>query len=185
MTKLITIYEPVNAVDPPTISLAERPDDLAGLRVGILDNGKPNSDRFLPILGAHLETATGVRIGEVHRKPSIGRLAPPELIDAIANESDLVLTGVGDCAGCCSCTIGDAIALERRGVPVAAICTDEFATAAALAAAALGAPGYRIGILPHPFGSRSLNDLSVQAELATAQVAELLAVQRAKVALSQ
>lgn len=174
MSTSMTILEPTNAVSARAATLAPRPARLGGLRLGILDNGKPNSDRFLALLAERLAQVAGVEPAQRHRKPSIGRLAPAETIDELAAACQLVVTGVGDCAGCCSCTVGDAVALERRGIPVAAVCTSEFVTAASLAAAAAGAPGYRLAVIDHPFGSCTGSQLADRAAQVADRVRRLL-----------
>jgi hypothetical protein len=173
-TNTLTILSPSNDVEPNRADLAPRPASLSGLRVGILDNGKPNSDRLLELLGSNLVAAYGVDVATVLRKPAIGRLAPSSIVDELTAVSDVVVTGVGDCAGCCSCTIADAVVLEGRGIPVAAICTTEFVTAAALAAASAGAPGYDVAVMPHPFGSCTDPQLAERALSLTERIAALL-----------
>ncbi len=95
-------------------------------------------------------------------------------MDELVAEADVVVTGVGDCAGCCSCSIADAVMLEQRGVPVAALCTTEFVTAAALAAASAGAPGYGVAVIPHPLGSCTADELAARADGIAGRVVELL-----------
>lgn len=173
-TNTLTILSPSNDMEPNRAELAPRPASLLGLRLGILDNGKPNSDRLLELLGSNLVGVYGVEAATILRKPAIGRLAPSAIVDQLVAESDVVVTGVGDCAGCCSCTIADAVVLESKGMPVAAICTTEFVTAAALAAASAGAPGYDVAVLPHPFGSCTDSQLVERALSLTERIAALL-----------
>lgn len=173
-TSTLTILSPSNDVEPKRADLARRPASLSGLRVGLLDNGKPNSDRLLQHLGSALVTAQNLEISMVVRKPAIGRLAPSAIVDELVASCDVVVTGVGDCAGCCSCTIADAVVLEGRGIPVAAICTAEFVTAAALAATSAGAPGYEVAVLPHPFGSCTDTELAARADSVVERIAVLL-----------
>ncbi|HVA07022.1 MAG TPA: hypothetical protein VNG12_09815 [Acidimicrobiales bacterium] len=173
-TNTLTILSPSNDMEPNRADLAPRRASLSGLRLGILDNGKPNSDRLLELLGSNLVGAFGVDVATVLRKPAIGRLAPPAIVDELIEASDVVVTGVGDCAGCCSCTIADAVALESKGIPVAAICTTEFVTAAALAAASAGAPGYDVAVMPHPFGSCTDSQLAERASSLSERIAALL-----------
>jgi hypothetical protein len=146
--------------------LAPRLADLAGRTVGFLDNGKPNSDRFLALLGAPDTVAATLP----RRKPSIGRLAPPDLVDELADRCDLVVTGVGDCAGCCSCTVQDGIALERRGVMTYIVCTTEFLTTARIAATTAGIPDYPFVVVDHPLGSLTAEQLTGRAAAARAQM---------------
>jgi len=178
-TNTLTILSPSNDMDPNRADLAPRPASMSGLRVGILDNGKPNSDRLLELLGSNLVAGYGVDITTVVHKPAIGRLAPSSIVDKLMSVSDVVVTGVGDCAGCCSCTIADAVVLEGKGVPVAAICTTEFVTAAALAAASAGAPGYDVAVMPHPFGSCTEPQLAERALSLTERIVALLTVRSA------
>jgi hypothetical protein len=174
MATSMTILVPANDVDPRKAQLAPRPVSLNGLRVAILENGKPNSDKLLKALVTDLEAAAGVKVTTWERKPAIGKLAPAAMIEDLVRTADVVITGVGDCAGCCSCTVADAIVLEQRGIPVAAVCTSEFAIAAALAAASAGAPGYEVAVIPHPLGSCTDAELAARARSIAVRVEGLL-----------
>jgi hypothetical protein len=174
MATPMTILVPASGADPRRAQLAPRPASLNGLRVAVLDNGKPNSDRLLKILLTDLDSAAGVKVTTWERKPAIGKLAPAAMIEDLVRTADVVITGVGDCAGCCSCTVADAIVLEQRGIPVAAVCTSEFATAAALAAASAGAPGYEVAVIPHPLGSCTDAELAARAQSIADRVRGLL-----------
>jgi hypothetical protein len=173
-TDTLTILVPVNEVEPRRAQLARRPASLRGLRLAVLENGKPNSDRLLQALIADLETADGVKVTAFERKPAIGKLAPAPMIDHLVSAADVIITGVGDCAGCCSCSVADAIMLEQRGIPVAAVCTTEFVTAAAVASAAAGAPGYEVAVIPHPLGSCTDAELAARAAAIADRVRDLL-----------
>ncbi|MGI8876893.1 MAG: UGSC family (seleno)protein [Egibacteraceae bacterium] len=129
MDSCLTVLEPVVEPVAGTALTAPRPERLDGLVLGVLDNGKPNSDRFLAVLAARLQEDHDLAGVVVERKPSIGKLAPDALVDALAGRCDLILTGVGDCAGCCSCSTHNSTALERRGIPAAVVCTTEFVAA--------------------------------------------------------
>jgi hypothetical protein len=168
MTQM-TVLDPTGGAIFATADRAPRPEALAGLVVGYLDNGKPNSDRFLELLEARLQTE-GVREVVRARKANIGRLAEPEIIDDLVARCDFVITGVGDCAGCCSCTVQDAIALEKRGIPTFSVVTTELVTTAHIAAKAAGIPEYPLTVIEHPFGSLSPQLLAERAEGAAKQM---------------
>ena len=68
----------------------------------------------------------------------------------------------------------DGIELERRGVPTAVICTDEFIASAKAQAAICGNPDYPFVVVPHPIGSLTPTELRERAQLATPQVVEIL-----------
>ena len=172
MTDILTVLDPTadfaTAVDGP---LVEPPGSLAGLTIGVLDNGKSNSDQFLARLGDRL-AQRGATVTDRIRKPGVGSLAPQEQVDRLVEGSDLVVTGVGDCAGCCSCSVQDAIAIERRGVPAVLICTSEMVTTGRIAATAAGVPEYPFVVVDHPVASCTDEELDGRVDTALAQILE-------------
>lgn len=174
MTGQLVVLDPTADAPRETAGSLPRPASLSGLVVGYLDNGKPNSDRFLRLLSARLREdgvrEDGVRDAVWARKPSIGRVASDEMLDDLAAGCDVVVTGVGDCAGCCSCTVRDAIALERRGVPAYVVCTSEMVTTARIAARAAGVPDLPLTVIDHPLGSLTDDLLAARAEDASDQI---------------
>lgn len=164
---MTVVLDPTGDAAKVTTELAPRPASLHGLVVGYLDNGKPNSDRFLDLLAAAFtDVASVVRA----RKPNIGRIAPATLIDDLARRCDVVITGVGDCAGCCSCTVQDGIALERRGVPTYVVCTTDLLTIAKIAATTAGVPDYPFTVIDHPLGALTDDQLAARASHAHTQI---------------
>lgn len=169
MTASLTVLDPTVGAGVSTAELAPRPASFAGLVVGYLDNGKPNSDRFLDELSQRLG-AGGVREVVRARKANIGRLAEPEVIRDLAERCDVVVTGVGDCAGCCSCTVQDGIGLERLGIPTFVVCTSELVTIARVAATSAGIPDYPLTVIQHPLGSLTDELLGERADDAAGQI---------------
>ncbi len=170
MTAQLTVLDPTEAGAPSQRpELVDLPTGLSGVRFGLLDNGKPNSDRFLGLLAERFRAYGAVPYGS-RRKPSIGRLAPRHLVEELAAACDLVVTGVGDCAGCCSCSVQDGIAVERHGVPTVVVATTEFLTTARISATAAGVPDYPFTVIEHPLGSASLAQLGEQADRAMDQI---------------
>jgi hypothetical protein len=94
--KLLTVLDPRTAPAAPRAVRAPRPASLRGQRIGLLANGKPNSEEFLVALGALLRERHGVERLAVVGKPSANRVAPADLLDRLAAHSDLVITAVGD-----------------------------------------------------------------------------------------
>jgi hypothetical protein len=172
MTTLLTVLDPTADVADAVVGpLVEPPASLAGLAIGVLDNGKSNSDEFLARLGRRL-VEKGATIDERIRKPGVGSLAPQDQVDRLIASSDLVVTGVGDCAGCCSCSVQDAIAIERRGVPAVLICTSEMVTTGRIAAAAAGVPDFPFVVVEHPVASCTDAELDGRVDRALAQILE-------------
>ena len=86
------------------------------------------------------------------------------MIDQIAHENDIVLTAIGDCGSCCSCCIRDSVALEKLGVPSAAIITTEFVNETELTKQAIGMPGLHPVVIEHPVSS--ITQAEVEARVA-------------------
>jgi hypothetical protein len=80
---------------PDTVkSLARRRPSLAGLRIGVLDNSKPNADVLLDgVAQALAARAAGVTI---RRWTKPGSSRPATMLDEIASAVDVVLTGSAD-----------------------------------------------------------------------------------------
>lgn len=53
----------------------------------------------------------------------------------------------------------DAVQLEKRDVPAAAICTDAFDGSAHSVAASHGIPWYPFAVIPHPIGPKQDDEL--------------------------
>jgi hypothetical protein len=92
----LTMLDPRVEAQPRTIARAPRPADLAGKRVGLLANSKPNADQLLVVLGELLRERHDV--GDVVQlcKPTSSRPMPDSMLDRLAADCDLVVTGVGD-----------------------------------------------------------------------------------------
>jgi hypothetical protein len=86
------VHDPRGARVASAPSLAARPKTFAGMRVGVLDNGKEQADVLLGRVAALLERDGATPV--FARKPSFSRVAPQEAIDALAM-CDMVITGLG------------------------------------------------------------------------------------------
>jgi hypothetical protein len=79
-----------------TLTLAARPADLSGARIGLLENGKQNARRFLEDVAEMLRENHGAGQAELRRKEIFSQPAPPELVEELSSESDVVVIGIGD-----------------------------------------------------------------------------------------
>lgn len=77
-------------------SLAPRSGTLEGATVGLLDSTKHNSDVLLAEIGKLLVERYGAKELISRRKPHFGMPAPAELVEELAGQCDVVVTGVGD-----------------------------------------------------------------------------------------
>ena len=92
--KTVTVLTPIAERVVARGMLAPRVSDLAGLRVGLLDNGKPNADLMLDYLAAGLNEQFAFKSIVRRRKTSVGRAA--EHLDELAAQCDIVINGVAD-----------------------------------------------------------------------------------------
>jgi hypothetical protein len=88
------VWSPIAARATETKRLAPRRGSLRGLRVGVLDNSKPNADVLLGRVAERLaERAAGAT---VRRWQKPGASNPALMLDEIAGGADVVLTGSAD-----------------------------------------------------------------------------------------
>jgi len=94
MTEPFIVLDPTLEVEATRKERATRPQQFH--TIGLLDNGKPNSDKLLKKVAAMLESRyPGVQIN-YYRKPGAYRPAPKELLDRVADECDVAIVGIGD-----------------------------------------------------------------------------------------
>ena len=87
------VLNPVRAAPTPLRALAPR-RPLAGARVGVLDNSKPNADTLLGRVAELLVARHGAASITRWRKPGASR--PAAMIEEVVAGSDVVLTGSAD-----------------------------------------------------------------------------------------
>lgn len=92
----ITYLDPVGEPETGEGTMSERPENLNGLSIGVLDNGKTKADKFLEILTACLVERHDDLTVEFVTKPSPFKPAPPEIIDDLSSRFGAVITGIGD-----------------------------------------------------------------------------------------
>jgi len=77
-------------------TLAPRPRDLRGLRLGLVENTKFNSDTLLLKLAEHLDRRSGMTVAHMVRKRSPSHEVDEAAIAALKARSDVVVSGIGD-----------------------------------------------------------------------------------------
>jgi hypothetical protein len=152
------IYLPDSAPGPEISSLAASPATLAGLRIGVLDNGKPNAAVVMTRAAQTLASRTGAEVSLVTKKGPLGLSAnaaipmAPDIFDRLLSEADVVITGAADCGSCTAYSVHDAIELEKAGKPAVVVTTTKFEPIAVTLSASFGLPETRKLVLPHPIG---------------------------------
>jgi len=92
----VRVYDPRGEVRAEKRPVAARVRDLAGLRLGILDNTKWNGNKLLRGAAARLEAEIPFAKVGYWRKESFSKNADPALLAEIAANSDIVITAIGD-----------------------------------------------------------------------------------------
>ena len=89
------IHTPDGEVGPPAVAPAPSPAVLAGLRIGILDNTKPNAGVLLERLASRLADRTGAEVALVETK-NAALAAPDDVLTRLEKQVHVVLTGSAD-----------------------------------------------------------------------------------------
>lgn len=92
----VRILSPEGAVGAAAAPRAASPDVLAGRRLAVLDNAKPGAARLLSRAAEQLASRAGVAFVGVRRKGTAATPCEDELLEALAQEAELVLTGTAD-----------------------------------------------------------------------------------------
>lgn len=169
----VSVYLPDSVPGPPPGILAPSPPSLAGLRIAVLDNGKPNVDVVMTAAADALAARTGATVSLVTKKGPLGLSANAAIpaaedrFELVLAESDVVITGAADCGSCTAYSVVDAIALERAGKPTVVTTTTQFQPVAKTLSSSFGAPETRLLVLPHPIGGTDEATLRQWAEAAT------------------
>lgn len=95
-TQYALVFDPRGVVEAERKPLSPRVGELAGLRLGVLDNTKWNANRLLRKTVARLEQQAPLAAVNYYRKESFSKDADPVLIATIAADNDIVLTAIGD-----------------------------------------------------------------------------------------
>jgi len=94
--KDVLVFDPRGVVEAEPSALAPRAPDLAGRRLGVLDNTKWNANRLLRKTVALLGEHAALTAVNYYRKESFSKDADPALLATIAANNDIVLTAIGD-----------------------------------------------------------------------------------------
>jgi hypothetical protein len=172
MTSTQTVMLPTGAPATAAMSPAERPQSLAGLRIGLLDNGKEFSDVVLDALAVVLRRDHGVTSIKFWRKGFPAKGAP--FIAEMAAETDVAISGVGHCGSSSPWSVIDAVNLEKAGVPTVALISRSFCPLGQIVARGEGHGSLPIVMLPHPIGEADQDRIAQKGADAAAECVRLL-----------
>ncbi len=161
--------------------LAERPVDLVGAHIGLLDNTKHNALLFLTEVGELLVAEHGAAdVSIVETKRSFSVPIDDEIVSRYREGCDVVVTGVGDCGSCSAAAVADGINFERAGVPAAVVLTDAFGTTGRTMAQVQGAPDYEWITTEHPMAVLEPEQVKDRARRLLPEIVSALTAQGAR-----
>ncbi len=77
-------------------ALAPSPEVLAGLRIAVLDNGKPGAELLMGVLAEQIAERAGAQLAGTFQKGSAATPCEDDLLVELAKSADLVVTGTAD-----------------------------------------------------------------------------------------
>lgn len=92
----LVVLDPTVEPVPAEGVIAPRPESLEGATVGLLANGKRNSEELLEMVYEVLADRYAFKGAVARNKGDASRPAPPELLDELARLCDVVITASGD-----------------------------------------------------------------------------------------
>lgn len=96
IAKELLVLDPTTGPEPVQATMASRPATLDGKVLGLLDNGKPNSDKILDKVAELLAEKYKLAGVVKKRKLNATKEAPDEMLDEMAEECQFAIVGVGD-----------------------------------------------------------------------------------------
>jgi len=92
----LPIFDPTAQVRVQAISFPPRPKSLRGVRIGLVENTKFNSDKLLLKIATILENENGAKSHIIRSKSNAGVPVHQEIIDEFVSNCDVVISGIGD-----------------------------------------------------------------------------------------
>ena len=92
----LEIFDPTVSPVQETISYAPRPKSLKGLKLGLVENTKHNSDVLLLKIADRLKMEFGIDMVALHRKKSASDYVTDETITDLKQKADFAIAGIGD-----------------------------------------------------------------------------------------
>lgn len=92
----LEIFDPTVSAVKEKITFAPRPQNLNGLRVGLVENSKHNSDVLLLKIADRLKARYEIEMALLHRKESASDYVTEAAIEDLKKKADFVIAGIGD-----------------------------------------------------------------------------------------
>ncbi len=92
----IEVLDPTVDPIPAEAVIARRPETLDGTVIGLLANGKRNSDELLEMIQEVLADRYEFKSVIARNKGNASRPCPPNLLNELAEQCEVVITASGD-----------------------------------------------------------------------------------------
>jgi hypothetical protein len=92
----LDMFDPTTTVREIQIDYVPRPKKLDGLRVGLLENSKHNSDVLLLKIADRLKDRFGMEMTFLAGKKTAADFVSEDLIAEFREKADFVIAGIGD-----------------------------------------------------------------------------------------
>lgn len=92
----MTLMSPMGSQDSVQRSMAPRPADLSGLRIGLLSNGKLNAELLLQEIARCFVDHHRCTVATLVSKPHASKPAEAEQLRLLAPQVDFMITANGD-----------------------------------------------------------------------------------------
>ena len=96
MANKVLLVVPEAPAPAATATVDERRIEKKGIRLGVLDNSKGNADHLLKFIVDAVKASVPVTSVVMTRKASVSLPAPPEILDQLAEEADVVVSAMAD-----------------------------------------------------------------------------------------
>lgn len=90
------LFDPTIGVEQKGIAYAPRPKSLQGLRVGLVENTKFNSEALLRKIAERLQSRYGMTLVKLAHKKSAGTPVYDHDVAEFKSRVDFVIAGIGD-----------------------------------------------------------------------------------------
>ena len=90
------LFDPTSRPVERKVEVTRRPTSLNGLKLGLVDNTKCNSDTLLRKLADRPHRRHGMTVSVTNRKRSPSHEIDEAGIRALRSQADLVVSGIGD-----------------------------------------------------------------------------------------
>jgi Fe-S cluster biogenesis protein NfuA len=170
----IVLVDPTTATTADAFHEAARPTSLDGANVALLANGKTHGEFLLHQIIAQLNSRYSLGEVRIWTKPHPSGPPTGQQLSEIKAFADVVISAIGDCGSCSSCSVFDGMNFEKLGIPSAIVISRPFLPTAAAIARLNGADNFQVVAIGHPVTSKDAASLIADAAEAAPHIERIL-----------